>query len=89
MLEKKYHEGLKMEIEGNTFSNLSSMDNPPHVADEDDDVEANDHVDDPIKQAEKDDYDIMVALLPRKKRGLLRAIEVYFLILYASIHIIY
>jgi hypothetical protein len=82
MLEKQYHEDLKMEFERNTSSNLSSKENPPHAADEDDAVEANDHVDDPIKQAEKDDYDILVALLPRKKRGFLRAIEVYFLIYY-------
>ncbi|CAM0949343.1 unnamed protein product [Alopecurus aequalis] len=108
MLEKQYHEELKMEIEGNTFSNLSSnkadnpprvvdedheelkmeiegstfsnlssnkVDNPPRVVDEDDAEEANEHVDDPIKQAEKDNNDISLALMSRKKRGLYNAMK--------------
>ncbi|KAL6637659.1 hypothetical protein ACP70R_025231 [Stipagrostis hirtigluma subsp. patula] len=76
MLEKQYHEELKMEYEGITFSNLSNKkpDNPPDVVNKDDTQE--DHVEDANEQAEKDATDITKTLMSRKQRGLLEAIEI-------------
>lgn len=78
MLEKQYHDELKIELEGSVFSNKKA-DDLPDVVDKDDTQEANDHVDDANKQAEKDAADISKALMSRKQRGLLEAIEVCFL----------
>ncbi|XP_062214883.1 pescadillo homolog isoform X2 [Phragmites australis] len=75
MLEKQYHDELKMEYEGITFSNLSNKraDNSPDAMDKDD--TQSDHVD-ANKQAEKDAADISKALMSRKTRGLVKAIEI-------------
>ena len=69
MLEKQYHDELKMEFEGSVFSKKKA-DKPTDVVDKDD------HVDDADKQAEKDAADISKALMSRKQRGLLEAIEI-------------
>ncbi|KAL6893701.1 hypothetical protein ACP4OV_007799 [Aristida adscensionis] len=75
MLEKQYHEELKMEYEGITFSNLSNKkaNNAPDALDKDDTQEA--HAEDADKQADKDAADITKTLMSRKQRGLLEAIE--------------
>lgn len=80
MLEKQYHDELKMEIDGTTFSNLSNKkpDKSPDTMDKDD--TKSDHEDEK-KQAEKDNDDISTALMSRKKRGLYRAMEVHVLCL--------
>lgn len=68
-LEKQYHEELKMEIEGNTFSKLSNKKaDIPHDVDEDEAEEA--------KQAEGDAEEISKSLMSNRKRGLLRAMEI-------------
>ncbi|KAK1644899.1 hypothetical protein QYE76_062704 [Lolium multiflorum] len=75
MLEKQYHEELKMEIEGTTFSNISNK-----KADIPDDVEGDDSEeakeDDPIKQAADDAEEISKSLMSNRKRGLLKAMEI-------------
>ncbi|KAM0901738.1 hypothetical protein ACQ4PT_019771 [Festuca glaucescens] len=75
MLEKQYHEELKMEIEGNTFSNISNK-----KADIPDDVEGDEseeaNEDDPIKQAADDAEEISKSIMSNRKRGLLRAMEI-------------
>ncbi|KAI4963947.1 hypothetical protein ZWY2020_008639 [Hordeum vulgare] len=69
--EKKYHDELKMEIEGTTFSNLSNKkaDSAPDVADEDETQAA-------VEQAEKDADDIAKSVVSRKKRGLMEAMKI-------------
>nr|ADP02205.1 pescadillo N domain-containing protein [Triticum aestivum] len=71
MQEKKYHEELKMEIEGTTFSNLSNKkaDSAADVADEDEAQAA-------IDQAEKDADDIAKSVVSRRKRGLIEAMQI-------------
>lgn len=64
-----------MEYEGKTFSNRTA-DNQPDVVDKSDTKEADDHMEDSHKQAEKDAADISKTLMSRKQRGLLQAIEV-------------
>ncbi|KAK1644696.1 hypothetical protein QYE76_062501 [Lolium multiflorum] len=75
MLEKQYHEELKMEIEGNTFSNISNKkaDIPADV-EGDESEEAKE--DDPIKQAADDAEEISKSLMSNRKRGLLKAMEI-------------
>jgi pescadillo protein len=75
MLEKQYHDELRMEYEGKTFSNRTA-DNQPDVVDKSDTKEADDHMEDSHKQAEKDAADISKTLMSRKQRGLLQAIEI-------------
>ena len=75
-----------MEIEGSTVSKLS---NKKVDVDEDESEEPNDHVADPIKQAADDADEASKSLMSNRKRGLLEAMEVHVLILYASIHEIY
>ncbi|XP_062212124.1 pescadillo homolog [Phragmites australis] len=77
MLEKQYHDELKMEYEGITFSNLSNSraENPPDAVEKDD--TRSDHEEDANKQAEKDAADITKSLMSRKQRGLLEAIEIH------------
>lgn len=72
MQEKKYHEELKMEIEGTTFSNLSNKkaDSAADVTDEDDETQA------AMEQAEKDADDIAKSVVSRKKRGLMEAMKI-------------
>jgi pescadillo len=86
MLEKQYHDELKMEIDGVTFSNLSNKkaDKSPDTMDKDDTKSY--HEEDEKNQAEKDSADISTALMSRKKLGLYKAIEVCVLNL---IYIIY
>ncbi|CAN6287146.1 unnamed protein product [Urochloa humidicola] len=76
MLEKQYHDELKMEIDGVTFSNLSNKkaDKSPDTMDKDD--TKSDHEDDESKQAEKDRADISTSLMSRKTLGLYKAIEI-------------
>ncbi|CAN6281790.1 unnamed protein product [Urochloa humidicola] len=76
MLEKQYHDELKMEIDGVTFSNLSNKkaDKSPDTMDKDD--TKSDHEDDESKQAEKDSADISTSLMTRKERGLYEAIKI-------------
>ncbi|TVU45536.1 hypothetical protein EJB05_05025 [Eragrostis curvula] len=76
MLEKQYHDELKMECEGITFSTLSNTmaDNPPDVMDKDD--TQSDHKEDVNKQAEKDAADISAPFMSRKRRGLYEAIKI-------------
>ncbi|CAN6303912.1 unnamed protein product [Urochloa humidicola] len=77
MLEKQYHDELKMEIDGVTFSNLANKkaDKSPDTMDKDDDTKS-DHEDDESKQAEKDSADISTSLMTRKERGLYEAIKI-------------
>ncbi|CAL4943873.1 unnamed protein product [Urochloa decumbens] len=76
MLEKQYHDELKMEIDGVTFSNLSNKkaDKSPDTMDKDD--TKLDHEDDESKQAEKDSADISTSLMTRRERGLYEAIKI-------------
>uniref|UniRef100_K4A761 Pescadillo homolog n=1 Tax=Setaria italica TaxID=4555 RepID=K4A761_SETIT len=76
MLEKQYHDELKMEIDGVTFSNLSNKkaDKSPDTMDKDD--TNSDHVDDEKKQAEKDSADISTVTMSRKGRGLYKAMKI-------------
>ncbi|CAM0875304.1 unnamed protein product [Alopecurus aequalis] len=74
MLEKQYHEELKMEIEGNTFSKLSNK--KADDVEEDESEDANDQVDDPVKQAADDADEVSKSLMSNRKRGLLRAMEI-------------
>ncbi|CAL4935415.1 unnamed protein product [Urochloa decumbens] len=76
MLEKQYHDELKMEIDGVTFSNLSNKkaDKSPDTMDKDD--TKLDHGDDESKQAEKDSADISTSLMTRRERGLYEAIKI-------------
>jgi pescadillo len=84
MLEKQYHDELKMECEGITFSSLSNTraDNLPDAMEKDD--AQSDHEEDATKQAEKDANkqaendaaEISKTVMSNKKRGLLRAMEV-------------
>ncbi|GJN23642.1 hypothetical protein PR202_gb11307 [Eleusine coracana subsp. coracana] len=76
MLEKQYHDELKMECEGITFSTLSNTraDNPTDAMEKDDTPSVNEV--DAAKQAEKDAADISKTVMTRRKRGLLQAIEV-------------
>ncbi|TVU45555.1 hypothetical protein EJB05_05044 [Eragrostis curvula] len=76
MLEKQYHDELKMECEGVTFSTLSNTraDNPPDAMDKDD--TQSDHKEDANKQAEKDAADVYAPLMSRKRRGLYEAIKI-------------
>ena len=76
MLEKQYHDELKMEIDGITFSNLSNKKADKSLDTTDTDDSKSDHEDDEKKQAEKDSADISTALMSRKQRGLYKAIEV-------------
>ncbi|WVZ60194.1 hypothetical protein U9M48_010247 [Paspalum notatum var. saurae] len=71
MLEKQYHDELKMEIDGVTFSNLSNK--KADSSDTKDDTKS-DHEDDENKQAEKDDGS--TALMSRRQRGLYKAMEI-------------
>ncbi|KAL5218729.1 hypothetical protein ABZP36_019413 [Zizania latifolia] len=75
MLEQQYHDELKMEYEGKTYSHTKA-DNPTDVVDNDSEA-ANNHVDDSYKQAEKDAADISKTVMSRKQRGLLEAIEIH------------
>ncbi|KAG8062201.1 hypothetical protein GUJ93_ZPchr0003g17476 [Zizania palustris] len=75
MLEQQYHDELKMEYEGKTYSHMKS-DNQSDVVDNDSEA-ANNHVDDSYKQAEKDAADISKTVMSRKQRGLLEAIEIH------------
>jgi pescadillo protein len=87
MLEKQYHEELKMEIEGNTFSNISNKKSDiPADVEGDESEEAKE--DDPIKQAADDAEEISKSLMSNRKRGLLKAMEVHVLAKYMhpSIH---
>jgi pescadillo protein len=81
MLEKQYHEELKMEIEGNTFSNIANKGDIPDNVNEDGSEEANEAVNS-IKQAAEDDEDLLKATMSNRKRGLLKAMEVHVIILY-------
>jgi pescadillo len=92
MLEKQYHDELKMECEGITFSSLSNTraDNLPDAMEKDD--AQSDHEEDATKQAEEDATkeaekdankqaendaaEISKTVMSNKKRGLLRAMEV-------------
>ncbi|KAK3146382.1 hypothetical protein QOZ80_3BG0265400 [Eleusine coracana subsp. coracana] len=76
MLEKQYHDELKMECEGITFSTLSNTraDNPTDAMEKDDTPSVNEV--DAAKQAEKDAADISKTVMTRRKRGLLQAIEI-------------
>ncbi|TKV91896.1 hypothetical protein SEVIR_9G127400v4 [Setaria viridis] len=76
MLEKQYHDELKMEIDGVTFSNLSNKkaDKSPDTMDKDD--TNSDHVEDEKKQAEKDSADISTVTMSRKGRGLYKAMKI-------------
>ncbi|KAG2546684.1 hypothetical protein PVAP13_9KG038700 [Panicum virgatum] len=76
MLEKQYHDELKMEIDGITFSNLSNKKADKSLDTMDKDDSKSDHEDDEKKQAEKDSADISTALMSRKQRGLYKAIEI-------------
>jgi pescadillo len=84
MLEKQYHDELKMECEGIAFSSLSNIraHNPPDAMKKDDtqsehEEDANKQAEeDANKQAEKDAAEISKIVMPRSKRGLLRAMEV-------------
>lgn len=75
-LQKQYHDELKMECEGITFSNLSNTraDNTPDAMEKD--GPQSEHEEDADKQAEKDNTELSKAMMPRKTRGLLRAMEV-------------
>ncbi|KAJ1294027.1 hypothetical protein BS78_01G115800 [Paspalum vaginatum] len=73
MLEKQYHDELKMEIDGVTFSNLSNK--KADLSDAKDDTKS-DREDDENKQVEKDDGDISTALMSRRQRGLYKAMEI-------------
>ncbi|OEL24605.1 Pescadillo-like protein [Dichanthelium oligosanthes] len=76
MLEKQYHDELKMEIDGVTFSNLSNKkaDKSPGTMDKDD--TKSDQEEDEKKQAEKDNDDISTALMSRRRKGLYKAMEI-------------
>ncbi|GJM96296.1 hypothetical protein PR202_ga13118 [Eleusine coracana subsp. coracana] len=76
MLEKQYHDELKMECEGITFSTLSNTraDNPTDAMEKDDTPSDNEV--DAAKQAEKDAADISKTVMTRRKRGLLQAMEI-------------
>jgi pescadillo protein len=77
MLEKQYHEELKLEIEGNTFSNVSNKKaDKSHDVEEDESEEANDTADDPVKQAEDDADEMSKSIMSNRKRGLLKAMEI-------------
>jgi pescadillo protein len=84
MLEKQYHDELKMECEGITFSSLSNIraHNPPDAMEKDNtqsehEEDANKQAkEDANKQAEKDAAEISKIVMPRNKRGLLRAMEI-------------
>ncbi|KAG2535960.1 pescadillo homolog [Panicum virgatum] len=76
MLEKQYHDELKMEIDGITFSNLSNKKADKSLDTTDKDDTKSDHEDDEKKQAEKDSADISTALMSRKQRVLYKAIEI-------------
>lgn len=75
MQEKQYHDELKMEIEGTTFSNLSNKkaDSTPDDVDKDETQAA-------IEQAVKDADNIATSLMSRKKQGLLQAMQVHVLL---------
>ncbi|KAF8733807.1 hypothetical protein HU200_014657 [Digitaria exilis] len=75
MLEKQYHDELKMEIDGVTFSNLSNK-KPDKSQDTMDKDDAKSDHEDEKKQAEKDNDDISTALMSRRKRGLYKAMEI-------------
>ncbi|XP_066386310.1 pescadillo homolog [Miscanthus floridulus] len=72
MLEKQYHDELKMEIDGVAFSSLSNKegDKSPDAKDD----TQSDREEDASKQ-EKDDDDIGTALMSRKQRGLYKAMK--------------
>jgi len=70
MLEKQYHDELKMEIDGITFSNLSNKKADKSLDTTDKDDTKSDHEDDEKKQAEKDSADISTALMSRKQKEL-------------------
>jgi hypothetical protein len=74
MLEKQYHDELKMEIDGVAFSSLSNKE-ANKSPDAKDDTQS-DHEADAIKQEEKDDDDIGTALMSRKQQGLYKAMKV-------------
>nr|CAB3498966.1 unnamed protein product [Digitaria exilis] len=74
MLEKQYHDELKMEIDGVTFSKLSN-EKPDKSQDTMDKDDAKSDHEDEKKQAEKDNDDISTALMSRRKRGLYKAME--------------
>uniref|UniRef100_A0ACD5ZZH0 Uncharacterized protein n=1 Tax=Avena sativa TaxID=4498 RepID=A0ACD5ZZH0_AVESA len=75
MLEKQYHEELKLEIEGKTFSNVSNKKaDIPDDVDENKSEEAN--AGDSAKQAADDAAEISKSLMSKKKRGLLEAMEI-------------
>jgi pescadillo protein len=88
MLEKQYHDELKMEIDGITFSNLSNkkVDKSPDTMDKDD--TNSDHEEDEKKQAQRDSADISKALMSRKKLGLYEAMEVCVLKSYVLHHVL-
>lgn len=71
MLEKQYHDELKMEIDGVTFSNISNKKSDSSDAKDDTKL---DH-EDGNKQAEKDEGDVSTALMSRRQRGLYKAME--------------
>ncbi|KAF8681896.1 hypothetical protein HU200_045345 [Digitaria exilis] len=75
MLEKQYHDELKMEIDGVTFSKLSN-EKPDKSQDTMDKDDAKSDHEDEKKQAEKDNDDISTALMSRRKRGLYKAMEI-------------
>lgn len=74
MLEKQYHDELKMEIDGVAFSSLSNKeaDKSPDAKDD----TQSDPEEDASKQEEKDDDDISTALMSRKREGLYKAMKV-------------
>jgi len=86
MLEKQYHDELKMEIDGVAFSSLSNKegDKSPDAKDD----TQSDREEDASKQEEKDDDDIGTALMSRKQRGLYKAMKVcvLYLLLNACMH---
>jgi pescadillo len=93
MLEKQYHDELKMECEGITFSSLSNTraDNPPDAMKKDDtqsdhEEDAAKQAEDATKQAEKDAAEISKTVMSNKKRGLLRAMEVCALWILCYLH---
>ncbi|CAD6214135.1 unnamed protein product [Miscanthus lutarioriparius] len=73
MLEKQYHDELKMEIDGVAFSSLSNKegDKSPDAKDD----TQSDREEDASKQEEKDDDDIGTALMSRRQRGLYKAMK--------------
>lgn len=81
MLEKQYHDELKMEIDGVAFSSLSNKegDKSPDAKDD----TQSDREEDASKQEEKDDDDIGTALMSRKQRGLYKAMKVCVLLSFA------